>query len=238
MHYGHSKCGNCGKQQATFSPQNTNTLRRIGLKMKIPQGRDSVEYYAQGPWESFVDRQSGNIIGKYTSTIDSLFEQYSHPQTCGNRMALRKLRMWNENELADTLVITTTGQVDFSLMHYDEETFNKDKLHPWELTKTPEVYARFDAYQRGIGDATFNLGVLDKYRCPANGNLSYTIRFEFHPKEDDQQNTSTSINDKKRNMDSSPTAFFSTNGTKINKPQKGINIVQMNNGAFVKMLNK
>lgn len=156
-------------------------LRRMGLKMKMPAGREQVEYYAQGPWESFVDRQSGNVLGTYTTTVSDMFEPYSHPQTCGGRMSLRKLKLWGDDvETEGTLVITTEGQVDFSLMHYDEESFATDKLHPWELTKEKAVYARFDAYQRGIGDATFGLGVLDKYRCPKTAQ-SYTLRFELVP---------------------------------------------------------
>ena len=171
--------------QATFTPDASMIdangrcmLRRMGLKMKMPAGRDQVEYYAQGPWESFVDRQSGNVLGTWTTTVDEMFEAYSHPQTCGNRMSLRRLKMWGDDSSNGTLVITTQGQVDFSLMHYDEETFATDKLHPWELAAERPVYARFDAYQRGIGDATFNLGVLDKYRCPSTA-LSYTLRFEI-----------------------------------------------------------
>lgn len=156
-------------------------LRRMGLKMKMPAGREQVEYYAQGPWESFVDRQSGNVLGTYTTTVSDMFEPYSHPQTCGGRMSLRKLKLWGDDvETEGTLVITTEGQVDFSLMHYDEESFATDKLHPWELTKEKAVYARFDAYQRGIGDATFGLGVLDKYRCPKTAQ-TYTLRFELVP---------------------------------------------------------
>jgi beta-galactosidase len=181
--------------QATFTPQDNSlviqngkcTLRRMGLKLKMPAGRDQVEYYAQGPWESFVDRQSGNVLGVYTTTVDEMFEPYSHPQTCGNRMSLRRLKLWGDDvATAGTLVITTQGQVDFSLMHYDEETFATDKLHPWELTAERPVYARFDAYQRGIGDATFNLGVLDKYRCPSTP-LSYTLRFEMVGAEEENE---------------------------------------------------
>ena len=172
--------------KATFTPDASQMdangrcmLRRMGLKMKMPAGREQVEYYAQGPWESFVDRQSGNWLGTYTTTVSDMFEPYTHPQTSGNRMSLRRLKMWgDEADGNGTLIITTEGQVDFSLMHYDEEAFATDKLHPWELTEEKTVYARFDAYQRGIGDATFGVGVLDKYRCPKTAQ-TYTLRFEL-----------------------------------------------------------
>lgn len=166
---------------ATFTPQNVNTLRRIGLKMKMPSTTgEHVEYYAQGPWETFCDRQSGIHLGTYTCNIDDMFEPYSHPQSCGNRMSLRRLKLWGDNAETDgTLVITTLGQVDFSLMHYDEETFAIDKLHPWELTRQNNIYARFDVCQRGLGDSTFGLGTLPGYNCPSTGEHSFTLRFEI-----------------------------------------------------------
>lgn len=173
--------------QATFAPQRAD-LRRIGLKLKMPAGREQVEYYAQGPWESFADRQSGNVLGRYSTTVDDLFVPYSHPQTCGTRMSLRQLRLWNEANVATegTLVVTTLGQVDFSLMHYDEESFTAGHLHPWELQRQSTLYARFDACQRGIGDSTFGVGTLPQYQCSSTGTLSYTLRFEIEGATDSQ----------------------------------------------------
>jgi beta-galactosidase len=166
--------------QATFTPQDNSSaqkdgkslLRRIGMKVKMPAGREQVEYYAQGPWESYVDRQSGIVLGRYTTTVGKMFEPYSHPQTCGNRMSLRQLKMWDDDKPADgKLVITTLGQVDFSLMHHNEENFTAGKLHPWELTEEQGVYARFDACQRGLGG-------IDKYLCPTTPQ-TFTLRFEL-----------------------------------------------------------
>lgn len=178
---------------ATFTPQNITTLRRIGLKMKMPATiGEHVEYYAQGSWEAFCDRQSGISLGTYTCDIDDMFEAYSHPQSCGNRMSLRRLKLWGDNADTDgTLVITTLGQVDFSLMHYDEETFATDKLHPWELTRQDNIYARFDVCQRGLGDSTFGLGTLANYNCPSTGNHSFTLRFEVIGTQKDTDGKST-----------------------------------------------
>ena len=46
-------------------------------------------------------------------------------------MSLRQLKLWDDDNTTDgTLIITTLGQVDFSLMHYNEEDFKTNKLHP------------------------------------------------------------------------------------------------------------
>jgi beta-galactosidase len=230
--------------QASFTPDASmfdangrNMLRRIGLKMKMPAGREQVEYYAQGPWESFVDRQSGNVLGTFTTTVSDMFEAYSHPQTCGNRMSLRKLKMWGDDVSTEgTLVITTQGQVDFSLMHYDEETFATDKLHPWELTAERPVYVRFDAYQRGIGDATFNLGVLNKYRCPKT-TLTYTLRFEI-AKAGSEEGTGLHqpVSHNMYGNDTKVSALYTIAGRHISEPLKGLNIEKSEGGNVRKFL--
>ena len=224
---------------ATFTPQNVTTLRRIGLKMKMPSTiGEHVEYYAQGPWEAFCDRQSGIGLGTYTCDIDDMFEPYSHPQSCGNRMSLRRLKLWGDNEETDgTLVITTLGQVDFSLMHYDEETFATDKLHPWELARQAHIYARFDIFQRGLGDSTFGLGSLPNYHCPSNGEHSFTLRFEVqrnHPATGIKEKPSTNGGDWVTSV------YYDLTGRRITTdlPHKGIVIRKNSDGTVYKQLMK
>lgn len=174
----------CGTvdMKATFRPV-ANDLRRIGLTMQFPQQYEAVEYYARGPWENYIDRQSGSFLGRYTTTVTDMFEPYTHPQSMANRMDLRELRMPYETD-GDTLVIETEGKVDFSLLHYNEERFKTNKLHPWDLTKEAKTYARFDYTQRGLGNASCGAGTLEKYYCPTSGEYSYTLRFRMAEKKE------------------------------------------------------
>ena len=95
----------------------------------------------------------------------------------GNRCGLRELTMTDAEGRG--LVITTEGQVDFSLLHFDDKTFNTRMLHPWDLTPSPNIYAHFDYMQRGVGNGSCgqNTGTIDKYKCPVAGTYSYTLRF-------------------------------------------------------------
>ena len=101
-----------------YNPQ-ASGLRRIGLDMLFPAGFENVEYYAKGPWENYIDRQTGSFLGRYTTTVDDMFEMYPHPQSHGNRLALRDLTMWNPQN-GNAIKIETAGQVSFSLSHYDQ----------------------------------------------------------------------------------------------------------------------
>ena len=157
-----------------YSPQATG-LRRIGIDMLFPAGYENVEYYAKGPWENYIDRQTGSFLGRYTTTVDDMFEMYPHPQSYGNRMALRDLTMWNP-ENGNTIKIETQGQVSFSLSHYDQRQYLTPELHPWDLKKDAVVYATFDYMQRGLGNGSCGPGTESQYHCPAYQTFTHTLR--------------------------------------------------------------
>ena len=157
-----------------YSP-NASGLRRIGIDMLFPAGYENVEYYAKGPWENYIDRQTGSFLGRYTTTIDDMFEMYPHPQSHGNRMALRDLKMWNP-ENGNTIKIETEGQISFSLSHYDQRQYLTPELHPWDLKKDDVVYATFDYMQRGLGNGSCGPGTESQYHCIYNQKVSHKMR--------------------------------------------------------------
>ena len=157
-----------------YSP-NASGLRRIGLDMVFPAGYENVEYYAKGPWENYIDRQTGSFLGRYTTTVDDMFEMYAHPQSHGNRMALRDLTLWNPDN-GNAIKIETEGQVSFSLSHYDQRQYLVPELHPWDLKKDDVVYATFDYMQRGLGNGSCGPGTESKYHCPYYTTVSHKMR--------------------------------------------------------------
>ena len=157
-----------------YTPK-TSGLRRIGLDMLFPAGYENVEYYAKGPWENYIDRQTGSFLGRYTTTVDDMFEMYPHPQSHGNRMDLRDLTMWNP-ENGNAIKIETDGQVSFSLSHYDQRQYLTPQLHPWDLEKDDVVYATFDYMQRGLGNGSCGPGTESQYHCPTSGKVSHKMR--------------------------------------------------------------
>lgn len=160
--------------KVSYTPK-AGGLRRIGIDMLFPAGYENVEYYAKGPWENYIDRQTGSFLGRYTTTVDDMFEMYPHPQSHGNRMALRDLSMWNP-ENGNTIKIETEGEVSFSLSHYDQTQYLVPVLHPWDLVKSDVVYATFDYMQRGIGNGSCGPGTESQYQCPANKTVTHTMR--------------------------------------------------------------
>lgn len=160
--------------KADFTPKSAD-LRRIGLSMNFLGGLDSVSYYARGPWENYVDRKTGSMLGRYNTTTDKMFTPYPNPQTCGNREDLREVSLTNPTT-GNGLLIRTEGKVAFSLLPYTDQQMVNAR-HPWELTRSSAVYAHFDYMQRGLGNASCGPGTLSQYTCPSSGTYTYKLRF-------------------------------------------------------------
>lgn len=170
--------------KATYSPQNTNTslrggTRRLGMQMAFNGELSNVAYYARGPLENYVDRQTGSFLGRYTTTVADMNEYYLRPQSMGNRQDLRELVLTNDE--GNGVKVETEGQVAFSTLYWtDQELYAKK--HNWELTvptsaSSRSIYAHFDYMQRGIGSGSCGQVTISKYFVPTSGSYTYTLRF-------------------------------------------------------------
>lgn len=172
--------------KVTFDPQRRG-LRRLGMGMAFAPGFEEIEYFAKGPDTNYKDRQTGSYARLYSTTIRDMVDENVHPQTYGDRQAMRSLLLRDKEGKTD-LRILAQGDVAFSLTHYDELAWNREtyyhRLHWADLTEHPETFAHFDYWQRGIGNnSCFSDCCLPHYETPYPGNmqgadeLSYTLRF-------------------------------------------------------------
>lgn len=158
---------------------NSTSAGRVGVEMQFQGGFENVEYVAKGPWSNYVDRQTGSYVGRYTTTVDKMIDENPHPQTYGDHQGLRELILDNG---VKQLKVQTSGNVAFSLSHFDEKAWNNgdlyaDKLHWYDLTRHNNIYAHFDATQRGVGNGSCGGdSILSDYMAKT-GTLTYTLRF-------------------------------------------------------------
>lgn len=159
--------------KADFQPQ-TADLRRCGLVCGLRPDLDQVDYYAYGPWENYVDRKDGCMVGRYVTTVDKMGGEYVKPQSMGNREGLRSMRL--TDTAGKGIEVETEGTVSFSLQPYTDEDLMLAK-HTWELQKRPYLVLHLDAAHRGVGNASCGSDVdtLPVYRVPQQP-MSYTIR--------------------------------------------------------------
>ena len=168
-----------------FSP--SGTLARIGLGMQFASGFENVEFYARGPRSNYSDRKTGSYLGRFTTTVDDMVDEMIHPQTFGDHEDMRELILTNKASNVQ-IGIKAGGRASFSLSHYDEtkwctsgDSMWNTKLHWYDLTRNPQVYAHFDYMQRGLGNSSCGGdSCLSDYVCPSsswNSSYSYTLRF-------------------------------------------------------------
>ena len=165
-----------------FSP--SQSLARLGLGMQFASGFENVEFYARGPRSNYSDRKTGSYLGRFTTTVDDMVDEMIHPQTFGDHEDMRELILTNKASNVQ-IGIKAGGRASFSLSHYDEtkwctsgDSMWNTKLHWYDLTRNPQVYAHFDYMQRGLGNNSCGGdGCLSDYVCPSSGSYSYTLRF-------------------------------------------------------------
>ena len=162
--------------------------RRVGITMQFAPGFEGVLYYAKGPHSNYIDRQRGSMLGWYRTSVNKMFEELSTPQTMGDRQGLRELTL-RDNGKGLQLNMKVEGQLAFSLSHYDDQQFNYDVFyggkHPYDLTRSEQVFAHFDFWQRGIGNHSCGGdSCLPQFKTPT-GEHVVTMRFTpqtFNPK--------------------------------------------------------
>lgn len=171
--------------KVTFS--SSSSLARIGLGMQFASGFENVEFYARGPRSNYSDRKTGSYLGRFTTTVDDMVDEMIHPQTFGDHEDMRELILTNKASNVQ-IGIKAGGRASFSLSHYDEtkwctsgDSMWNTKLHWYDLTRNPQVYAHFDYMQRGLGNNSCGGdSCLSDYVCPSsswNSSYGYTLRF-------------------------------------------------------------
>ena len=159
----------------TFTPI-VKDLRRLGIGMIFSKDFEEIDYYAKGPWENYNDRKEASFIGRYSSTVSEMFTPYAHPQSCGNRQEMREITLYKKHSNKG-IKIEANQPIAFSMLHFDDTDFIKEKLHPWEMVERNEVYTHFDYIQRGVGNGSCGPQTIEKYQLPSLGTYSFTLRF-------------------------------------------------------------
>ena len=161
--------------KVTLNPA-VKELRRLGVGMIFSKDFEEIDYYAKGPWENYWDRQEASFVGRYSTTVSDMFTPYAHPQSCGNRQEMREISLYKKGTNKG-LKIEAESPIAFSMLHYDDTDFIKEKLHPWEMTPRSEVYTHFDYVQRGLGNGSCGPQTIEKYHVPSSGTYTFTLRF-------------------------------------------------------------
>ncbi len=137
-------------------------LPRFGLRLFLPESMNQVEYFGYGPLESYVDKRRASRLGRFSSGVDALHEDYLKPQENGSHWGCRYAAV-SSNELK----LVAFGQpFSFNASHYTQEELTA-KPHNFELEKSGRTILCLDAQMSGIGSNSCGPELLPQYRVGA-----------------------------------------------------------------------
>lgn len=160
--------------EITYRPL-VSGLRRLGMKWRVPGILENVTYYGRGPWENFVDRKSGSLLGRYSNTVTDFYEPYFRPQTSGNREDIRELTL--SDDAGNGLKVEVEGQMNMQLLHRDDVALFGNTSHQWDIMPTEDTYVYFDYALMGVGNGSCGPATLAKYGVPSSGEHTHKLRF-------------------------------------------------------------
>ncbi len=135
-------------------------LPRFGLRLFMPKEFDSVEYFAYGPYESYLDKHRASRLGVYAQAVSAMFENYLKPQENSSHMGCRFVTL---TDGAYALTASSEEPFSFNVSEYTREELAAKK-HAYELKKCGETVLSLDYKMSGVGSNSCGPQLLPQYR--------------------------------------------------------------------------
>ena len=162
------------KIEFKISAEKTNAmpyLPRFGLKLYLDNSFNSVNYLGYGPYESYPDKHRASYFGRFSATIEQMFEDYIRPQENGAHYNTEQIKVIGKNTALN--VKCTCAPFSFNFSEYDTHELT-NKAHNFELEKSGYSILCIDASHSGIGSNSCGPVLDQKYRL---GNTPITFGF-------------------------------------------------------------
>ena len=126
---------------------------RFGIRLRMPEDYDTIEYYGRGPWENYSDRKDSAPLGIYRQSVADQFYPYIRPQETGTKS---DLRWWQVLDWSCSgFRIVSDAPFSASALEYTMESLDdgavKDQRHSPEVPKAGFTEICLDQVQMGLG---------------------------------------------------------------------------------------
>lgn len=148
--------------QVTFTPQGElPELPRLGVAFCLAPQYDRLTWYGRGPQESYPDRKTSALVGRWSGKVADQYTHYPRPQDSGNKEEVRYLMLTNSK--GKGIRVDAVGKVfSASALHYTAQDIYA-VAHDCDLTPRPEILLSLDAAVLGLGNSSCGPGVLKRY---------------------------------------------------------------------------
>lgn len=150
-------------------------LPRVGISMMFDGELKNLEWYGNGPHESYPDRKSGNWISRFRSLVSEQYVPYILPQSHGNHTDVRWFSLSDSSE--NLIKFSFPTPLNMSVSNYTESDLELAK-HTIDLKPRDQIIVNIDHKQRGLGNAACGPDVLEQYNVlPGVYEFQYLIEF-------------------------------------------------------------
>lgn len=184
-----------GVINVTLSVEDAGNLKaaphffRVGVEFAMPGEYSQIDFYGEGPFDSYCDRRSSTMMGHYTqSVIDQYDYTVVRPQESGTHCGLKWFSVLNPD--GNGIRITSSAkEFSASALPVSRQMLDRhpDFGHSLELKKSAhesdrtdgQTYVNLDLRQMGLGCvSSFGDHPLPAYLIPA---APYTFEFTMTP---------------------------------------------------------
>jgi beta-galactosidase len=137
---------------------------------------ETVEYTGFGPYESYVDMRRASWFGRFTATVDELWEDYTRPQENGSRWGCSDMKIAAGN-FALHFTPAEGNVFCFNASRHTPEEIAA-AAHNFELPLGGPVTLCVDTAQSGAGSHSCGPVLLKPYRLDAE---TFTFELEILP---------------------------------------------------------
>ena len=166
-----------GRVQTTLSydpVEGLPDMPEFGVIFKFNADYDRLEWYGNGPEETYEDRKQGAKLGIYRNKVEDNMAAYLAPQECGNKTDVRYAKVTDRQGRG---ILFTGENLNFSALPYTPHEIENAK-HPYELPKVHYTVVRVSRQQMGVGgDNSWGAPVHPEYHIDVGKKIEFSFTF-------------------------------------------------------------
>ena len=135
-------------------------MPRFGVRLFLPREFGEAEYFAYGPYESYVDKHRASRLGVYAQSVESMHENYLKPQENSSHCGCRYVTL---SDGAFALSAAAEQPFSFNVSPYTQEEL-AGKGHSYELEPCGCTVLCVDYKMSGVGSNSCGPSLLPQYR--------------------------------------------------------------------------
>lgn len=166
-----------GRIQTTLSYdpiKELGDMPEFGMMFHCDADYDRVEWYGNGPAETYEDRKEGAKLGVYRNFVKDNMAQYMVPQECGNKTGVRYAKVTDRKGRG---LLFAGDSMSFSALPWTPHEIENAR-HTYELPKVHYTVIRVAKQQMGVGgDDSWGALVHPEYLIDVSGKIEFTFTF-------------------------------------------------------------